>query len=130
MAHTKQSYVEMTDGSTILRVNGPAPSNYELLARTVTGRSSNHIIYSYQLTAKKTRIWPLRFLDLTLSMKTDFVDFFVDTAVGPINTFDYTHTDGTTYENTRFVNDSLKIQRTEPGIFTIEVELEVAEAIT
>lgn len=116
--------VNFNDGATSININGPLPSEVELLARTVSEQSANYDMRTYQLTSKKLRRWALTFTDLLIAQKDDLINFFTDSVVGPSNTFTYTHTDGTIYTAVRLVNDSLQLRRTEPGIFTVSMILE------
>ena len=116
---------------TTVVVNGPAPSDFELLPRTVSEQAANYDFHSYQMTSKKLRRWSLQFTDLTTAQKDSLVDFFTDDVIGPTNTFTYTHTNGTVYTNVRIINDGLQFTRTNPGIFTVSMVLEFdAQSIT
>ena len=119
-----KSTVNFNDGATSITINGPAPSDFDLLARTASEQSANYDMRSYKFTDKKLRRWQLTFLDLNQTQKDNLINFFTDSAVGPSNTFIYTHTNGVAYTSARFVNDALQVRRTEPGIFTVNVVLE------
>lgn len=123
------STVTLDDGTTSITINGPTPSNFELLSRTISELTANRDIYSYQITSSKIRRWPLVFNDLTTAQKDNLVNFFTDDVIGPTNAFSYTHTDGTVYSNVRFENDSLQVERVHPGIFRVSVVLRVAALI-
>ena len=117
-------------GGNTATINGPVnPQSITLLPRTVSDRTANHTKFSYQLTSTKIREWKFTFSSLTTAQKKDLLDFFTDTAIGPTNTFSYTHTDGTTYTGVRFKNDELNFTRTEPGRFSVDITLELASNV-
>lgn len=121
------STVTFDDGSNpAVTINGPAQaSSYQISPLTVSDQSGNYDVRSYQLTSTVERLWTLTFNNVTEIQKNDFVNFFTTEVIGPGTVFTYTHTDGTAYTNVRFMNDSLSIERTEPGIFSISVTLKL-----
>lgn len=117
-------------GSVSATVNGPeSPTQVRHLPRWVTARTADHTRIVYQTPAPKTKEWTLNLRDLTTAQKAALQSFFDDTAQGPTNTFDYTHTDGNTYEDVRFLDVELAWERLGPNDWNLTVRLETTADI-
>lgn len=125
MAHSDT--VSFNDGlNPVVVVNAPTiqgAGEYEILPITVSEESAGRTIRSYRLTSKQVQQMVLTFNSLTQIQKDALVNFFFNLVKGPSNVFNYTHSDGTTYTNCRFANDSFRVARTERGIYNVPLTI-------
>lgn len=109
-------------------LNGPkGPTRVRYLGQTVHDRTDGQTVYAYRLTNNELWIWTLDFDNLTLTQKTNLANYFKDTARGPINTFTYVHTDGTSYANCRFAQDEIEWTRRDDAYWSCPLRLYVPE---
>jgi hypothetical protein len=112
----------VTFGSTV--VNGPEPgTQISQIPLDVQQATPNQVLWHYRLSTAKRWRWTMTLTCLTAAMKTALETFFWDTAKASANTFSYTHTDGTTYANTRFDQLSLDFTRGAPGMYDVQITL-------
>ena len=112
-------------GGTIINVTGPAgQTNINHLPLYATGVNGNGDRWGYKYSSQKKYRWNITLPNLTQAMKDDLEDFYYNTADGPKNTFGYTHTDGTVYNNARFVNTELQFTRTNDNLFSVSIVIE------
>jgi len=102
-----------------VEINGPVGGGQSVRPqpRFVSGRTVNGKTYTYQKNDVTQNIWVLAFNDLTAAQKIALQTYFNDVAKGPSNTFSYTHTDGTVYAGTRFIDNVLEFSRIDAGAF-------------
>ena len=113
-------------------MNGPVGGGQSVRPqpRFVSGRTQNGTTYTYQKNDVTQNIWVLAFNDLTAAQKIALQAYFQDTAKGPSNTFSYTHTDGTVYAGTRFIDNVLEFSRIDGGkFFTCQIKLLIAAEV-
>lgn len=107
-------------------VNGPpGPTDAGALPLTVTDLAANYTRWTYQTTSTKKWIWTLQLADLTNAQKLALETYFTDTAKGPLNTFTYVHSDGTSYSSCRFADTELQFKRVNGKVWDVTVRLEV-----
>jgi len=107
-------------------VNGPRPPvGIHSLPLWVMGQTASHKQYAYQLTATRKQEWTLELADLTDAMYALLEAHFFTTAQGPVNTFTYIHTSGTTYANCRYKQTDLQWRRNSTGNWDVTVVIEV-----
>jgi len=113
-------------------MNGPVGGGQPVRpqGRFVSGRTMNGTTYTYQKNNVTQNIWVLSFRDLTAAQKIALQTYFNDVAKGPSNTFSYTHTDGTVYTGTRFIDNVLEFSRIDGGkFFTCTIKLLIADEV-
>lgn len=110
-------------------INGPQSSEPDLIQQFVTDLTANHTRYVYQSTSNSLRQWKLHFDTLYAADKANLETFYLTYAVGPVNTFTYTHTDGNTY-TARFIDTQLQWSRVNANIWSITFTLETTGVIS
>lgn len=124
------STVSFAIGGTTVTVNGPAgPTDVGPLPRQTIDRAADHTLWSYTHTSTKLWTWSIGLRDLTAAQKDAFEDFFLDTAVGPNTAFTYTHTDGTSYSNCRFLQTDLRWQRVNEAVWDVSIQIQVPSQV-
>ena len=106
-------------------VNGPTTTTVTQEPVTVHAETEDHTIWAYKPTSTEVSTWDFTLVDLTLAMKNNFHAFFYDDAVGPTNTFTYTHTDGTAYTLCRFLQNTLQWSRRSSALWDVAVRIRV-----
>lgn len=102
------------------------------LPRYVSSVSAGHKRWSYTLVPLGDQLnqWTIQLDALTASQKADLQEFFDLTADGPNNTFTYTHTDGTSYSDARFVDTELRWSRANQEFWSTMFRIETGQAIS
>lgn len=115
--------VHFATASGSIQVN--APESTDIMSRPfhVSAETANYTIFSYKKTAVLAQDWTLVFNGLTDANKQAIQDFFYNSAEGPTNTFDYTHSDENGY-TARFLDTQLQFQR-RPNDWSLTVRLRV-----
>jgi hypothetical protein len=125
------STVTFVISATTVTVPGPSGSTrVEQLPRCVAEPSADGTLYAYQANAVTIDRWTVDLDSLTAAQKAAFDAFFRSTAVGPLNAFAYTHTDGTTYSGVRFLNAELVWTRNNTNEWSTQVVMRVPQAVT
>lgn len=119
------SQVTFDNGAgTSIEINGPVSTDCALVPRFVTEASANHTRYAYTTTTSEMWQWTLLFRQLSLADKNKLEDFFRNTAKGPHNAFEYTHTSGTSYASCRFAETTLNFARLDDNTWDVNVTIE------
>lgn len=117
-------------GTSVIDITGPrGPTDVFLLPRFVTDLSASHERWTYQTTTAKKYQWTLTFDSLTTSEKNELETFFADVAKGPVNSWTYTHTDGTDYAGARFVDTALSFGRIDDNTWSVTLRIELPVTI-
>jgi len=126
----------MADGQVTLGtvvMNGPVGGGQSVRPqpRFVSGRTQNGTTYTYHKNNVTQNIWVLAFNDLTAAQKALLQTYFNDVALGPSNTFSYTHTNGAVYTGVRFADNVLEFSRIDGGkFFQCTVKLMIAAEVS
>jgi len=105
------------------------PTQVDLLTGWVSDLSADFTRYVYRTTANYKRQWTLNLVNLTTAQKNSLESYFRSTALGPTNTFTYTHSDGTSYSACRFMDTDLRFTRMNDAEWAVQVRIETANDI-
>lgn len=110
-------------------VNGPRGDQpLDNTSKFVMGMTQGGTRYVYKKSDATNKIWSLPFDMISNTQKEDLQAFFDSASVlGPSNTFQYTHTDGTSY-TVRFAQTSLAWRRSLPNMWGLTLQLEMTSA--
>lgn len=106
-------------------VGGPISTTPKVLSGYVSELSEGMVRYVQRSKASSITQWTLNFQNWTKAQKEAFETFYLDTAQGPTNRFDYIHTDGNTYEDVRFIDAELNWERVNEEVWNISVTIEL-----
>lgn len=99
------------------------------LPKHVFDRTANGTAVVYKQTNDRRDEWSMTLEDLSNSQR-DALDELFWAIDGPAGTFDYTHTDGTTYSSCRFVTPVLQWDRQASNLWAVQIRFEVPDGIT
>ena len=90
----------------------------------VIGQAADGSRYVYHMS--NVTLWTigLGFINLTLAMKQKLQAFYDDEVTGPVSTFSYIDTNGTTHGTCRFLNTMLEWTRENNSLWAVSVTLE------
>lgn len=97
--------------------------------RYVQGRTADGTAIVYKLPTAVRDVWTLDLSSLPASQRDALAAFFA-AVEGPAGTFDYTHTDGTTYTACRFADAALRWTRENAALWGVTVRLDVPGGVT
>lgn len=117
--------VTMTDptGPTTITLNGPRDSDPTGVPRYVLDTAAGGQVWSYKLAATIIDRWTMTLQSLTGAQKAALKNFFDNVVEGPSRTFTYTHTNGNSYTNVRFVDTFLKFKRSNANEWSVTITL-------
>lgn len=101
-----------------MSVKGPSSNNAQQVdhdTRYGVERAADGTVRAYKYNSSAYRVWTIILDQLTAAQKNSLISFFNTEAEGPNNTFDYTHTNGTTYSTVRFMDTELRFQKILPS---------------
>lgn len=128
MSRTTVVFDAGSDGSATV----PGPRNrtrIDPLPQHVFQRTANGTAVVYKQTSTRLDEWSMTLEDLSNAQRDALDDLFWAIG-GPAGTFDYTHTDSTTYSNCRFVTPVLQWERMSSQLWTVQIRIEVPNGVT
>lgn len=105
-------------------IAGPVSTQLKMPPIHMTELSEGNVRYVQRTKAARITQWLLTFRDLSAADKAALQTFFLSTADGPTNLFTYTHTDGVTVSDCRFMDTELSFERENDNVWHTSVTIE------
>lgn len=119
-----------SSGETEIEINGPTGSTeIDDQPQWATSQTADGTRVVYRGTSQHIAHWTLQFDSLTTAQRNALSSFFNNTAKGPEEKWQYTHTDDTVWSNVRFLDTSLSWQRFNDGLWGTTLRLELTEDV-
>lgn len=111
---------------TEIEINGPTGSTtVDGMPQWVTGQTADGTRIVYRGTSQVVNQWTLQFDSLTTAQRNALWGFFLNTAKGPEETWQYTHTDDSVWTSVRFLDTSLSWERMDNNTWGTTLRLEL-----
>lgn len=121
-----QSKVQFVRGGTTISIEGPdGGCDISPQPNWVTDQTADLTRISYRTTNTLKTTVKMQLNNLTLASWKLLRDFFYNTALGPTNSFSYTHTDGQVYSGCLFAMQNLDAKRANQNEYAVALTLEV-----